>query len=112
MVKRRMKKISLMATVSLMAVIVLSGTLIYAFNHYTTLLKEKDTLISNHYDELDYKQEIITNVTRDRDNALYELYKLNQSWANLDKLYNDSASKVDMYDDMDKVDNYRSRTNY
>lgn len=112
MVKRRMKKISLMATVSLMAVIVLSGTLIYAFNHYTTLLKEKDTLIGNLYDELDYKQEIITNVTNERDFYRAEYLALNESWNRLDKLYNDSAIKVDMYDDIEKVDNYLSRTDY
>ena len=107
-----MKKISLIATVSLMAVIVLSGTLIYAFNHYANLLKEKDTLIGDLYGELDYKQEIIRNVTKERDIIRSEYFALNQSLNELDKLYNDSASKVDMYNDMDKVDNYLSRTDY
>jgi len=112
MVKRRMKRINIIATVSLMAVIVLSGTLIYAFSHYTTLLKEKDTLIGDLYDELDWKQGVINSVTEERDAALFNYSELYRSWNELDKLYNDSASKVNMYDDMDKIDNYLSRTNY
>jgi hypothetical protein len=112
MVKRRMKKINLIATVSVMAVIVLSGTLIYAFNHYTTLLKEKDTLIGNLYGELDYKQEIIANVTRDRDLAQTELDNLTRLWNNLLEDYEDSVTKNKMYSNVSNVDNYESRTNY